>query len=229
MVLRERNSIYSEAIRNIGVGLRMEGTRVVLVTSALPGEGKSVLASSLACSVGDDGHRVLLVDCDLRRPAVHLMLNRPWRPGIRELILGEIEEDAAVCTDAPSSVAYIAASNRQASQKPSPQDLFGSKRFEQLLTKWRDQYDLIVLDAPPVLSVSDALILDRLADATLLVVHWASTPLAVFQAAARKLRIASAHVPRVVLSRVDLRTYTQHEYGKVYDGIYAHGYEATVR
>lgn len=224
IVLGERSSAYSEAIRNIGVALRIEGTRVVLVTSALPGEGKSVFASSLACSVADDGHRVLLVDCDLRRPAVHLMLNRPWRPGIRELVLGEIPEDTAIATDAKSSVAYIAASKGSGAQKPSPQDLLGSKIFEQLLAKWRDQYDLIVLDAPPVLSVSDTLILDRLADTTLLVVHWASTPLAIFEAAARKIRMTSVHALRVVLSRVDLRTYTQYEFGKSYDGIYAGSY-----
>ena len=223
-LLRERSSVYSEAIRNIGVALRFEGTRIVLVTSALPGEGKSVFAASLACSVADDGHRVLLVDCDLRRPAIHRMLKRPSRAGIRELILGEIPEDAAIATDADTTVAYITANNGLASEKPSPQDLFGSAKFEQLLTKWRDQYDLIVLDAPPVLAVSDTLILDRLADATLLVLHWASTPLAIFEAAARKLRATSAHTPRVVLSRVDLRTYTRHEFGKVYDGVYAHSY-----
>lgn len=228
IVLRERSSAYSEAIRNIGVSLRIEGARIVLATSALPGEGKSVFASSLACSVADDGHRVLLVDCDLRRPTVHRMLNRPWRPGIRELILGEIPEYEAIRSDAKSGVAYIAASNGAALQKPSPQDLLGSKTFEQLLTKWRDQYDLIVLDAPPILSVSDTLILDRLADATVLVVRWASTPLAIFEAAARKLRTTSSHAPRVVLSRVDLRSYAQYEFGKVYDGVYACGYEPSV-
>jgi capsular exopolysaccharide synthesis family protein len=228
MVLRERSSPYSEAIRSVGVGLRIEGTRVVLVTSAMPGEGKSVLASSVACSVADDGHRVLLIDCDLRRPAVHLMLNQPRRPGIRELILGDIPEDTAIANDAKSGVAYITAINSAASQKPSPQDLFGSKTFEQLLARWRDQYDLIVLDAPPVLSVSDTLILNRLADTTLLVVHWASTPLAIFEAAARRLRMASGHALRVILSRVDLRTYTQYEFGKVYDGIYTGSYEAKV-
>lgn len=228
IVLRERSSAYSEAIRNIGVTLRVEGTRVVLVTSALPGEGKSVFASSLACSLADDGHRVLLIDCDLRRPAVHRILNRPWRPGIRELVLGKVSEEMAIATDVDSSVAYIGASGSVASEKPSPQDLLGSKTFEGLLAKWRDQYDLIVLDAPPVLPVSDTVILDRLADTTLLVVHWASTPLAIFEAAARKLRLTSAHALRVILSRVDLRTYTQYEFGKVYDGLYTGNYEAKV-
>jgi succinoglycan biosynthesis transport protein ExoP len=224
IVLRERSSVYSEAIRNIGVALQIDGTKVVLITSALQGEGKSVFASSLACTVADDGHRVLLVDCDLRRPAVHRMLNRPWRAGIRELILGEIAEDAAIARDSDTEVAYIAASNGIVPRKPSPQELFGSKTFEQLLAKWRDEYDLIVLDAPPVLAVSDTLILDRLADTTLLVLHWASTPLAIFEAAARKLRTTSARAPRVVLSRVDLRSYTQYEFGKAYDGVYARSY-----
>jgi polysaccharide biosynthesis transport protein len=144
------------------------------------------------------------------------------------LILGDIPEDTAIATDAKSGVAYITAINSAPSQKPSPQDLFGSETFEQLLAKWRRQYDLIVLDAPPVLSVSDTLILNRLADTTLLVVHWASTPLAIFEAAARRLRMASGHALRVILSRVDLRTYTQYEFGKVYDGIYTGSYEAKV-
>jgi capsular exopolysaccharide synthesis family protein len=219
IVLRERDSAYSEAIRNIGVGLRIEGAKIVLVTSALPGEGKSVFASSLACSVADDGHRVLIVDCDLRRPTVHLIVNQPRRAGFRELILGEISESAAITIDPKSSVAYIAASNSAVVQKPSPQDLLGSDTFKRLLAKWRDQYDLIVLDAPPVLSISDALILHRLADTTLLVVRWASTPLAIFEAAARRLRTTSAHALRVVLSRVDLRSYTQYEFGNGYDAI----------
>jgi capsular exopolysaccharide synthesis family protein len=221
IVLRERGSAYSEAIRNIGAGLRIEGAKVVLVTSALPGEGKSVFASSLACSVADDGHRVLLVDCDLRRPNVHRLMNQPQRAGFRELILGQIREATAIVTDPHSSVAYIPASNGEAVQKPSPQDILGSETFKQLLAKWRDQYDLIVLDAPPVLSVSDPLILNRLADTTLLVVRWASTPLAIFEAAARKLRTTSSYAPRVVLSRVDLRSYTQYEFGNAYEAIYA--------
>src|SRR5262249_47880938 len=146
--------------------------KIVLVTSSLPSEGKTVFAASVARSVARSGGRALLVDCDLRRPGVAKVMGRATGDGLVNLFDDTKNVDSIIEVDEASGAHYIPASGGTA----NPQDLLGSQHMRAFLEQMRSRYDLIVLDSPPVLAVSDAIILSHSVDTTLYVVHWERTP-----------------------------------------------------
>jgi len=159
---------FLEALRSLRTSLLLlrdgQPPQVVLVTSSVAGEGKSRLTANLAGVLAQSGARVLLVDADLRCPVLHSQL------GLRDAAgLG------AVLADGASPVVYkhprlAALSILCGGATPAlPSELLGSKRMVDLLAGWRAQYDFILLDSPPVLPVTDARVLSRMCDATLLV------------------------------------------------------------
>jgi succinoglycan biosynthesis transport protein ExoP len=212
VIVREPNSTYSEAIRNVGTALQLRPSQVLVVTSSVPQEGKSVFACSLARSVAESGGRVLLIDCDLRRPMVGRLLRGKATAGLREIIQERQRLDEAVLTDSETGLNYIVASGSEDASL-NPQQLLSSRAFVSLLNYARREFDLVILDAPPILAVLDALILGRLADLTVFAVQWGATPQPVIEAAARKLRMNVHGDVCLVLSRVDLRQHARYRFG----------------
>ena len=145
--------------------------RVFAVSSAMAGEGKSLSSINLACSLAQMNKRILLIDCDMRRPSLAVKLSLNKYPGLSELLTGIIGLDKAsqVCklngTDGAFDV--IAAGTRP----PNPVELINSEKMNTYLKKLRERYDYIILDMPPIGDVSDALISAKLADGVLLVVR----------------------------------------------------------
>jgi capsular exopolysaccharide synthesis family protein len=197
---QDRHSAFSEAVASIRALLRMnmrQGTQVVMVTSALPQEGKTFFSSSLARNAAMAGERVLLIDCDLRRPAVARTIALSTRASENA---GEIDAptDLAIRRDAISSLDVMTLP----SGARSPQDLFASPRMRETITALRERYDLIVLDAPPVLAVSDARVLSALSDVTVMVVRWQKTPQQHVTTAICALRASGARVAGAVITQV---------------------------
>lgn len=226
-------SSYPEAIHSINIALQcMEAnppataepsdlpaltqqSRVLLVTSALAAEGKSVFAASLARSLALSGKGTLLIDCDLRRPSVaHLFNDAAPREMSETLALSREIPDIAA-TDVATGLSYIAV-RRERSSIPA---LLNAPPFQQLLTEARARYDYVVLDTPPLLGLSDALLLSRHADTTLLVVRWEHTPRAVVRNALKLLREHGVKLSGIVLTRVDMRKHARYNYG---DSAYFH-------
>lgn len=214
-------SPYAESIRTIRTALRYSDVdnppKVILITSSLPDEGKSVFALSLARSVSFSGGRSLLVDCDLRRPSIAKLLHSEDGPGLLSLFESDASIARAIRVDAESGMHYIAAAGGTA----NPQDLLGSRHFRTVLQDLRQKYDLIVLDTPPVLAVSDALILSHSADTTMFLVRWGRTARPVVTGALKSFRQHGGHLAGVVLSRVDFRRHATYGYG---DAGYYYGY-----
>jgi capsular exopolysaccharide synthesis family protein len=210
--LRRSTSAYVDAIRSIRVALggshSLESPKVVLVTSALPGEGKSAFSLSLARSAAQAGYRSLFVDCDLRNPSVSRLLKQGSGVDLISIcqpVSGRdvaLADDAAV-TDAVSGMDFIPT----VGDAQSPQDLLSSPAMRKFLDRMRQSYDLIVLDTSPLLAASDAAVLLRLADTTVLLVQWGVTPRAITLHALRILAREGANLAGTVLSRVDLRRY----------------------
>ena len=176
-------------------------TRVVLVTSAIAGEGKSTVALSLARSTANGGQRCLLIDADIRKPTLHASLRVPATPGLVELTL-----DRAPLADVTRAVAgerfdFVAA-GRPTQDALSP---FTIKAFGGVLAELKRHYDVIVIDSPPVLLAFEGLVLSGCADMTLFVVKWRSTPREIARKAARLLARCSAGPCLAVLSQVNLR------------------------
>lgn len=201
-------SAYAEAIRGIHTNLMLSDVdqrpRVVLVTSALPGEGKSTMAMSLAQMVARYGQRVIVIDGDLRRPAVHRLAGVSQRPGLIEWLINRNPLEEVIYSTGPG-VDVIPAGD----QPQLPPNLLSSDRFRQLLRGLMERYDMIILDSAPVLAVSDTRILATLAEQTLFVVRWASTSHKVAASALRQLFEAGAHVAGVALMAVDIKAHAK--------------------
>jgi capsular exopolysaccharide synthesis family protein len=142
----------------------VQETRVVMVTSAVSGEGKTTLASHLAGSLARSGRRSLLIDCDLRHPAVHQLFEVPLRPGFSEAVLGEMHIMEVTRTTAVNGLSVIPAGqwDREVMQIMTREEVLA------IFEKLKGEYDFIVMDSHPVLAATDALVIGQYADAVLL-------------------------------------------------------------
>ena len=207
------NSSYGEAIRTIRTGLLLSNIetppKMVLVTSSLPGEGKSETAVSLARAAAKAGQRTLIIDCDLRHPTLHVKLGVANGSGLVGAVSGITKLEDVIEIDERSGCHYIAAG----AGVPSPTDFLGSDPMRRILVRVREVYDLIVLDTPPVLVVSDALVLLRQVDKTLFVARWGKTARDAAIGALRTIIEAGADVAGVVLNQVNLQKQARYRYG----------------
>ncbi|HWI28730.1 MAG TPA: polysaccharide biosynthesis tyrosine autokinase [Stellaceae bacterium] len=202
-------SAYAEAIRGIHTNLMLANVdqrpRVVLVTSALPGEGKSTMAMSLAQMVARSGQRVIVIDGDLRRPAVHRLAGVAHKPGLIEWLINRNPLEEVIYSTGAGGIDVIPAGD----QPQLPPNLLSSDRFRQLLRGLMERYDMIILDSAPVLAVSDTRVLATLAEQTLFVVRWASTSHKVAASALRQLVESGARIAGVALMAVDVKAHAK--------------------
>jgi polysaccharide biosynthesis transport protein len=212
-VLQQPVSSYAEAIRSVRTALRFSNVdappKIVVVTSSVPEEGKSVFSVSLARSVARSGGRALLIDCDLRHPTLSGLLGEPKGADLVALFGEGADISQLIQVDDQSSLHYIPTRGGTA----NPQDLLGSQHMKNFLESMRARYDLIVLDAPPVLAVTDALVLSHAADATLFMIRWEKTPRPVALGALKLLQTQGRHLAGVVLTRVNVRKHAKYGYG----------------
>lgn len=181
--------------------LRPNGRRpkVTVFTSALPGEGKSLLAMLYARSLASPEHRVLLVDADLRRAGLSTMLGLT-RGGIRDCLGGQplaacVHQDVLPGLDVLSALAG----------QSDPAALLSAERIRTLFGQAVQHYAAVIFDVPPILAVDDCLHLVQEAHSTVLIVRWGRTPLAVLNSAVRRLRLAQANLVGVVVNGADLQ------------------------
>jgi polysaccharide biosynthesis transport protein len=169
-------SEFADCIRSLRSDImharRSPPPRVLVVTSTLPGEGKTMIALSVARSMATAGLHVLLIDCDLRRSkCVETIGAKPSKKGLIGVLQGRTALAAAVVDDPRSSVNLLAAEQHVA----MPQDLLDSPGFRHLLEDAQAQYDFVIMDTPPIAAVTDAWLVARYADAIVLAVRWQST------------------------------------------------------
>ena len=220
LVVEQPLCAYAEALRSIRTALRFSNVdhppKVILVTSSVPNEGKTTFAASLARSVARSGGRALLIDCDLRHPSIGPLFEVPRGPGLVSYFKGKSDFARLIHVDVSSRLHYITAEEGTA----NPQDLLGSQHMRDVLEKLRFAYDLIVLDAPPILAVSDSIVLSHLVDATLFMIQWEKTPRQVAVGALKLLQTQGTGLAGAVLSRVDVRRHAKYGYG---DAAYYYG------
>jgi capsular exopolysaccharide synthesis family protein len=212
---RKPRSAYAEAIRAVHVSLQFaqldRPPRVVLVTSSLPGEGKTTLALSLAASAAAAGHQTIIIDLDLRHPSVRPAAGQPLTaPGIVELVTGDAKLEDVVYRDPVQPNLDMITVRRN---PINPCDVLASKQLAQLIAKLRSKYKLVVLDMPPILGITDAKIAMHLADAVLFVVRWGRTKTEVAENGIAALRDCRAPVAGAVLTQVDLGAHAKGAYG----------------
>jgi polysaccharide biosynthesis transport protein len=203
-LVEPRNAVFTQSVRSIGLKLRSfdscNDPRVVLVSSALPQEGKTWMAVSLAASLASDGFRVALIDCDLHRPSVHRMFNGVRGPGLTDYFSESVGFDEIIHQDHISGVDYVPAGGAllKDAWRMAP------NRLRRVIDLLGEQYAFIILDSAPVLAVPETLVLSRMAHKTIFVAHWGRTPVKIARHALMQLLEAGAETA-VVLSMVDLK------------------------
>jgi capsular exopolysaccharide synthesis family protein len=205
LVVSDPSSSFAEAIRGLHLGLSLasadQAPKVVLVTSSVPGEGKTVIAVSLARLAARNGRRVIIVDADFRRPKVVQTMGLSSRMGgIVDVLEGRLPLSQCVMRDGRSEADVLAGANRQI----NPSDLLTTDSIGKLIDTLRAEYDLVILDSAPLLPVHDTLTLSQQCDVTLFVAHSGKTPREAVIAALRSLKSMKVAVAGIALTRTKL-------------------------
>ncbi|HEX6750215.1 MAG TPA: polysaccharide biosynthesis tyrosine autokinase [Longimicrobium sp.] len=199
--------------------------QALVITSAVPGEGKSTSSVNLALTQAQQGARTLLVDADLRRGTLHNLLQTPSEPGLTHVLLGRASLDEAL-VEVPGEHGGVLHFLPTGVFPPNPAELLGSDAMARLMKELRSRFDAIVLDAPPLNLVTDASIMARLVDGAVLVTRTGFTDKRALQHAAMQLQQVHARICGVVLNDVDVEgsgRYYGYGYGYSYGsyGVYA--------
>lgn len=204
-IMKSNLGLIPEAYRNIRTGIYFSSAskppRVILVTSSLPQEGKSDICAMLACSLSQGEERILLIDSDLRKPRLKKIfgLDRS-KPGLADLLAGRNSVLEAVQTTEFARLGVITSGPIP----PNPAELLNSERFREILTEFRRGWDRVILDSPPLLSVTDPTILGSIADGVIFVVRAGNTNAKVLSFCREKLEPVNANFLGFILNQADI-------------------------
>lgn len=187
-----------------------ERPRVITITSSYPGEGKSTLAAWLARTAAQSGERVIIVDCDMRRPALHRTFGVVRGKSLPDYLQGDARLEDIVHTGDAGGVHMIFA----AAVPDRALELLSGERLHRLVAALRKTYDLVILDAPACMAVTDPLLLARQADLTLYNVIWNETPRTVLDTALRLFAARDRDRLALVINKVDMHGYVAYGYGE---------------
>lgn len=221
VTLNAANSSGAEAYRTLRTNLLFSAAvrtlHRIAVTSPGPAEGKSTTAANVAIAFAQQGHRVLLMDCDLRRSRIHRMFAESQTPGLTNVLVGGISPAEAI---RPTRVDGLMIMPSGATP-PNPAELLGSMQMAALLEKLSETYDMLILDTPPLLAASDAAILSRVSDGAVVVVRAGRTERSALQTAIQQLGTVGARVLGTVLNDPDAEVpkYARY-YGYYYNNYY---------
>ena len=216
---------FADGIRSIRAGVVLSNLdrapKIIMVCSSVPGEGKSTIASSIAISAGQANKEVLLIDMDLRKRATSDWFNLKGRAGLVELLSGASTPEDTFARPEGLPITILPAGQNTT----DPAAIIASQKMARLLKAFAKQYDLIVLDCPPLLMASDSLLIAKMVDSIVYVIEWNRTAC---NAVHRSLKSFDANLNKlagVVLNKVNtakLKSYTYygHYYGKRYDQYY---------
>ncbi|MFC1641288.1 GumC family protein [Myxococcota bacterium] len=199
------HSNMAEACRSIRTNLMFMSPdaplKCLLVTSSNPTEGKTTVASTIAVAMAQTGQRVLLLDCDLRRPRIHRIFQRTNDFGVTEATVDLARLNVADLVTSVPNLSVLPAGPRV----PNPAELLQSASFEAVMRRLREEFDRIVIDSPPISVVSDAAILSRQADGVVFVARAAKTHRESARRSVRGLQSVGARVVGTVLNGLDLK------------------------
>lgn len=221
-VLNKPSSTVAESVRTLRTVLNLrphfsgEKPKVVTITSSFPGEGKSTLSVWMGRTAAKSGEKVIIIDADLRRPNIHRSVGKKNDATLVEYLTGQSELDEVIKRDDPSGVHMIYAR----SVPNSALDLVSSSKMDKLVQSLRQVYDLVIIDSPACLAVSDARVLGKMSDQTLYAVSWDDTPREVVASGVKQFIDMDYKSLAFVLTNVDVRRHVRYGYG---DTVYYYG------
>lgn len=193
-------SPLSEAYRTLRTNILFSSidkpVQTIVVTSPNPGDGKTTTIANLAVTYAHEGKRTLVVDGDLRKPSLHYMFMKSNRAGLTNALFKDNAwQEIVQETDVPGLDLMTSGS-----VPPNPNEILSSQRIQELVAQWREHYDVILFDSPPLLAVTDGLILSSLSDGVVLVVKSGKTKLGAARKMLNQLEFAKAKVLGTVLN-----------------------------
>lgn len=210
---RDAKSLIAEAYRTIRTNIQFSNVgqelKTIIVTSAMSNEGKSTTISNLAVVMAQAGHKVLLMDCDMRNPTQHKLFKLTNKGLSNCISANEAVQTLIQKTDIENL--ELLASGPVA---PNPSEFLGSHRMEQILEQLKPDYDYILIDAPPIIPVTDAAVLSGKVDGLVMIISSGDVTPAVAKEAKQRLLQVGTHILGVILNKVDMLH--THGYGYYY-------------
>jgi succinoglycan biosynthesis transport protein ExoP len=221
LFLDDNQKNYAEAMRTVRTSVVLSGIdkphRTIMVTSSVPSEGKSTSAINLAVAIGQM-ERVLLIDADMRKPTIAKVLNLPPNsPGLSNLVAGTATLDDCILHMEDANIDVLTSGLIP----PNPSELLSSHKFAELLRKFAQEYDRVIIDSPPTLLVSDALLMSKVVDAVVYVIRSDITTHQTVRTGVNRLLAVKAPIIGVILNKVNMKKAAQY-YG-AYSSYYAYG------
>lgn len=220
-------SMFSESIKSIRTNLQFSAIdkelKTILLTSPEAGNGKSFVSANLAVAYAQDGKRVLIIDCDLRRGRQHGIFNvmNQTNGGYSNLILNykeEVKLSRYVVKTEVKNIDLIPTGPTP----PNPIELLASHNNERVIEELRQHYDIIILDCPPVLGISDTSIMTKFSDANILVVSSGETPIELVERSKKAFETANSKIDGVIINKASVK-------GSSYYSYYANDYYSSKR
>jgi capsular exopolysaccharide synthesis family protein len=221
-VIGDVRSPIAEAYRHLRTSLLLslagQPPKTILVTSSQPSEGKTTTAANIATTLAQTGVEVLVVDCDLRRPRIHVHFNASNAQGVTNYLAGETNLDALLQSFDKLPNLKVLASGPV---PPNPAELLGSDEMRKLLNVLSERFTHIIIDSPPAISFTDASILSTMVDGVMLVVQGGRSSRAVVRRAKQQLVDVGANIFGVVLNNVKLEAQDYYYYAGYYSSYYS--------
>lgn len=215
-----------EALRGLRTALHfalMEGNqKVVAISGASPGVGKTFISCNLAAVYAQTGQRVLVIDTDMRRGHVHTMLRGARTPGLSEYLAGDIAVEQALQDSRVYNLSFIA----RGTVPPNPSELLMNARFHALLDSVREQFDVVIVDTPPILPVTDGAIAAKACDGVFLVAQFDRTTPKEIELSLSRLEASGAKAKGAVLNQVERKAASYYGYYGYYNYNYSYGYKS---
>ena len=212
-VINNSKSIASESYRTLRSNIQFSNfgrnLKIIVITSANPNEGKSEVSLNLTASLAQQGKKVILIDADMRKPTQHKLIDKRNNTGLSKLILGEISEDAVSHLNVNDVKFDVLTSGPV---PPNPSEMLVSSTMEDILNSCIDNYDYIIVDTPPLLAATDAQIMARVADATLLVVDMQISKRKQIIEAKKRLNNVGARLLGVVANKLETHENSYYHY-----------------
>jgi capsular exopolysaccharide synthesis family protein len=215
IVHENAKSPIAEAYRTLRTNIQFSKTdgelKTIMFTSSGPGEGKSTTIANTAVALAQSGKQVILVDCDLRKPVQHKIFGKKNR-GLTNILVEEIEADHFIQDTQVENLRLLTSGPIP----PNPSELLGSAKMKELIDYLKTQADYVIIDAPPVIAVTDASVLASRVDGVTLVVNSGSVRPEMAQKAKDLLVKANGHLLGIILNRVEIEE--EHAYYYYYYG-----------
>ena len=216
ITIHSQKSSASEAYRGIRTGILFSSAehtpQVILVSSAGPEEGKTLSASNLAVTMAQSGSRVVLIDCDMRRPKIHNMFKVRRDNGISNILVRADDHKAAILTTPVKNLHVIPSGPIP----PNPSEILSSKRMAELLDTLRNEYSQIIIDSPPLTAVTDSVVMAPMTDGVIIVIRAGDTPKQVVKNGLTQLKSVNANILGAVLNGVNTGRDSYYDYQYYY-------------